>query len=340
MKLSLDQIKSITFGAVRVEEEADGIHFYRFTKEQEELYRTMREKSLLVKTFATSGICFRFRTDSAILSFCGQTTPGSTRSYFSFELFVDGEKIGGVDNFVPESYPKGKPNVPFPLGEFSAEFELGEGEKVVELYFPWSVSAALRDVILSDGATVTPLPREKKFLIFGDSITQGYDALYPTNKPMTRLAAHLGAEEINKAIGKEIYFPELADTKENFVPDLIFVTYGSNDWNFSTKEEFDLHCQTFYDNLKKNYPDVPTFMITPVWRKDQVESRPLGPIESVTEFLKKIAEEDKNRHLIFGIDLVEPKEELFADLRLHPNDEGFSFYYENLLSQFEAYGVF
>ena len=129
MKLTLEQIKSITFGAVRVEEEADGIHFYRFTKEQEELYRTMREKSLLVKTFATSGICFRFRTDSAILSFCGQTTPGSTRSYFSFELFVDGEKIGGVDNFVPESYPKGKPNVPFPLGEFSAEFELGEGEK-------------------------------------------------------------------------------------------------------------------------------------------------------------------------------------------------------------------
>lgn len=97
---------------------------------------------------------------------------------------------------------------------------------------------------------------------------------------------------------------ELADKKEDFSPDYIFVTYGSNDWNYSTKEEFLYNCRTFYDNLKKNYPDIPTFIITPVWRKDQVEERPPGSLESVTDFLKSVAAEEENRHVIFGAQLV------------------------------------
>ncbi len=339
MKLDIYEIRKITFGAVRVEEEKDGFHFYRFTKEQEELYRRERNEGLFNKTLATSGVCFRFKTDSSFFSVCGTTAKGSTRSYFSFELFVNGEKLGGWDNFSPDLYPEGKPNVPFPLGEFSQTFSLVEGEKEICLYFPWSVQAVLREVSLSDGAFVMPCGYPKKLLVFGDSITQGYDALYPSHKPITRLAEQLGAEEMNKAIGKEIYFPALADTKEDFSPDYIFVTYGSNDWNYSTKEEFLYNCRTFYDNLKKNYPNIPTFIITPIWRKDQIAERPLGAIESVTEFLEQIASEEENRHMICGLKLVPPDEKLFADLRLHPNDEGFDMYFKNLCSQLKKYGM-
>jgi len=333
MKLNLSQIKAITCGAVRVEEREDGFHFFRFTREQENLYQQLRSNDLYLKTLATSGICFRFKTDSAVFSFSGVSKKGSTRSYYSFELFVNGEKLGGVDNFVPAPYTQGNPRADFPLGDFSAEFELPEGENEICLYFPWSVEIVLNEVILSDGANITPAGFSKKLLVFGDSITQGYDALYPSNKPITRLAEYLEAEEVSKAIGKEIYFPELCGAKEDFTPDYIFVTYGTNDWNLSTKEEFLHHCSAFYANLKKNYPDVPTFIITPIWRKDQTEERPLGPIENITECLKEIAAEEKNRFIIRGAELVPPREELFADLRLHPNDKGFDLYYESLLSQ-------
>ena len=51
MKLDLDQIKAITAGAVRVQEEQDGIHFYRFTKEQfHHMWSTNSEMSMYILT--------------------------------------------------------------------------------------------------------------------------------------------------------------------------------------------------------------------------------------------------------------------------------------------------
>ncbi len=52
MKLNLSQIKDITLGAVRIEEIDNRIHFYRFTKAQEELYKN-RNANFYRKTFAT-----------------------------------------------------------------------------------------------------------------------------------------------------------------------------------------------------------------------------------------------------------------------------------------------
>ena len=38
MKLNFEQIKAISTGAVRFEEDESGIKFYRFTEEQEKFY--------------------------------------------------------------------------------------------------------------------------------------------------------------------------------------------------------------------------------------------------------------------------------------------------------------
>ena len=55
MNLNLSQIKEVPLGAVRIEEIENGIHFYRFNKEQELLYKN-RNEDFYKKTFATSGI--------------------------------------------------------------------------------------------------------------------------------------------------------------------------------------------------------------------------------------------------------------------------------------------
>ena len=71
---------------------------------------------------------------------------------------------------------------------------------------------------------------KKRILCFGDSISQGYDALYPSNQYTPQLAKLLDAEEYNKAIGGEIFRPELALARDDFEPEYITVAYGTNDW--------------------------------------------------------------------------------------------------------------
>lgn len=329
MYLNLSQIRNITTGAVRIEESENGICFKRFTREQEELYKN-RSDDFYMKTFATSGVRLLFRTNSKTLFLKAEVARGSSRSYFSFDVFVNGKKTDILDNFSNLRLPRDYTNISFPLGEISKKLYLGAGEKEICIYFPWSVSVILKELVLDDNFTIHPIKPSKKMLCFGDSITQGYDALYPSNKYITRLADMLDAEEYNKAIGGEVFFPQLASTKEDFEPDYIAVAYGTNDWNRCTKEEFTHNCKDFFYNLNKNYPKSKIFVLTPIWRKEMNEIRMFGKFESVAEIILEQAANYDNISVIHGFDFVPQNENLFADLRLHPNDDGFEYYYENL----------
>ena len=88
-------------------------------------------------------------------------------------------------------------------------FELPAGQHRVTVYFPWSAQTVVSEVHLSDGASIIPVEKNLKMLCFGDSITHGYDALYPSDKYITKIARMLDAQEYNKAIGGEIFFPKL-----------------------------------------------------------------------------------------------------------------------------------
>lgn len=329
MNLNLSQIRDITTGAVRIEEIDNNIHFYRFTKQQEELYKN-RSDDFYKKTFATSGIKICFHTNSQTLFLRTEITGGSSRSYFAFDVFVNGVKIDTLDNFSDIDIPQNYTTLNFPLGEFSKEFNLGVGEKEVCVYFPWSVKVILKEFIIDDNSFIKPVKPNKKMLCFGDSITHGYDALYPSNKYITKLADMLNAEEYNKAIGGEIFFPELAATREDFEPDYITVAYGTNDWNKCSKEELTHNYKDFLCNLSNNYPNAKIFVITPIWRKDMNESRLFGDFKSVGEIIQKQTAAFSNISVIQGFEFVPQNEDLFADLRLHPNNEGFEYYFENL----------
>ena len=329
MKLNLLQIREITTGAVRIEQIDNDIHFYRFTESQEELYKK-RNSDFYKKTFAASGIQMRFRTNSQTLLLSVDTASGSSRDYFSFDVFVNGEKIDLLKNFSEAELSANYTRNEFPLGNFSKKFCLGMGEKEVCIYFPWSVKVTLKECIIDDDSFIKPTKPGKKILVFGDSITHGYDALYPSNKYISKFANMLDAEEYNKAIGGEIFFPALAKTKEDFEPDYITVAYGANDWSRCTKEELAQNCKEFLYNLSNNYPNAKIFVITPIWRKDMTQKRPFGDFKSVGQVIKNQAAEFSNITVIQGFEFVPQDENLFADLRLHPNDKGFEYYFENL----------
>ena len=332
MKLNIDQIRAVCQGAVRIEEKAEGVHFYRFTGEQEELYR-LRSSALYEKALSTAGIKLCFETDSTSLFLKVNVTPGSSRSYFSIDVMVNGECAGHLDNFAEEEMPAAYTTVSCPMGEFSKDFSLGQGIKEVCIYLPWSMVPELQEISLDDGACVKPVRTKKKLLAFGDSITHGYDALRPSNRYIAKLAAKLGAEEVNKAIGGERFFPALAETKEPFSPDYITVAYGTNDWSGIELSEFRENCRAFYGALARNYPQAKIFAITPIWRKDSNSPRNCGEFSQIAKEIKAATKDYANIVCVEGYDFVPHEESYFADLRLHPNDAGFECYAQNLWEQ-------
>ena len=335
MKLNFNQIKEITTGAVLVSKEDGMISLKRFTQEQEELYKVTNQ-DFYNKTFSTAGIKFLFKTNSESLFLKLKTMISSSRKYFSVDIFVDGKPIGYIDNFSNIELPQNYTQMEFPLGDFSKKFQLGEGEKTVCVHLPWSVKTLIEEISIDDHAFCEGTKPKNKMIAFGDSITHGYDALRPSNRYVAKLANMLNAEEFNKAIGGECFFPELAKLRDSFMPDYITVAYGTNDWNVVDQETFKNKCKNFYTNISQIYPQAKIFAITPIWRKDMKEYRIFGSFGEVEKNIKNAVKGIKNITVISGIDFVPKEEKLFADLRLHPNDDGFEYYVENLYKEIKA----
>ena len=90
MKLTLDQIKAIAKGVVCVDEENGAVHFHRFNKKQEELYQA-RSADCYKKSYATSGVRLEFSTNSPTLLMEVEVASGSSRKYFSHDIYINGE---------------------------------------------------------------------------------------------------------------------------------------------------------------------------------------------------------------------------------------------------------
>jgi len=316
-------------GAVRIREENGLVRLFRFTEEQQALYKTV-SPNFYTKALSSAGMKLCFRTDSKRLLLKVVTEPGSTRSFFSYDVFVNGEAVGYLDNFSDDTLPKEYTKADFQLGEFYETFDLGDGVKTVTVYLPWSVSTAIREISIEDGAFIEPVRHEKKLLIFGDSITQGYDALRPSQRYASVFADNLGAEEINKAIGGEVFRPELARLSDSFQPDYIMVSYGSNDWSKTDQAVCRENSRSFYKALRDRYPAAQIFAITPIWRADCREFRPFGQFEQVEKLIQQAVTGLDNVTLIRGFDFVPKDISYFSDKRLHPNDQGFAHYANNI----------
>ena len=175
-------------------------------------------------------------------------------------------------------------------------------------------------------------------LIFGDSITHGYDALYPSHSYATRLATLLDADARNKGIGGEVFQPRLALTKEHdFAPDLITVAYGTNDWGHRDAQTLEMNLREFYRNLAQTYPNAKIFALSPVWRGKRSNPALCGkPFAWVDERIADVARELPNVTHIPGIDFVPHDPACYSPDILHPNDIGFATYAERAYHAIKA----
>lgn len=336
MQLTLKQIQSVTKGVAYITEETEGIFFHRFTKEQEHLYKSLKPWHFF-NTLAPAGVKLMFKTDSRRMRLKIKTKIGGSRQYFSVDVSVNGDIIGSILNFDEQNLVEDYVTAEYPCGEHMQEFSLGEGIKTICVYLPCSVTFYLQAVELDDGAILDPIPISRKLLAYGDSITQGYDALRSYNRYSGKLSEILGAEEFNKAIGGAGFFPELVALKENFVPDYVTVAYGTNDWNLREKAEFTYNCQKVYETLSNYYPNAQIFAITPIWRSDYEDAKKMGCFSTVEDTVRKVTEKLTNVVVISGLELVPHNSQYFADRWVHPNDDGFHFYFRNLYNEIKKY---
>lgn len=318
--LNFEQIKTLVHGAARVEEGDGKFSFFRFSVEQQELYR-ITSKDFYNKTFASSGISLEFDTDSENMSLSVLVSPGSSRHFFTHSILVNGKRIGELSGDVGDVR-----NVPY-----KKDFALGAGLKRVKIVFPWSVYSALSSLELDDGALVSPVVKPLKMIMYGDSITQGYDASYPENTYANRLAKFFNAEARNKGIGGEQFFAGFGKIKENFKPDIITVAYGTNDWRHAKKEKFLSSCKFFFENIRNNYPDAKIVALTPVWRADINNEQLFGePLSFVADYIKQISNEVRDMTVIDCSDFIPHDLKYYQTDGLHPLDSGFEQYAEAL----------
>lgn len=317
MKLSFEQLASIARGVDRVEETPDGVQFFRMSASHKQYFLHYNNIEKANKTDSTAGVKLAFYTDSQSLKFSAKFTDGSSRLYAYFDICENGAMIahGGSD----------KEN------EAQMEVKLLAGESLVEIYFPWSKGVIMTSFELDDGATVKPYARPKTLVAYGDSITHGYDAIYPSLSYVNRLGNLLDADVHNRGIGGDTFSPELVrrDTVEN--PDFVTVAYGTNDWSMCTLERFEQSARSFFALLHEKYPKSRIFAIAPIWRGDsERETAMARPISDVYHLLCEYTKEYDHIHVVNGWNFLPHLPEFFADKILHPNDQGFGPYAENL----------
>ena len=313
MKLTKKDIESIAQGALRVEENEQGeICLYRFTEKQMALYARVNT-GFYEKSFGTAAMRLEMDTDADTLDLHYRTFAASSRRFYYFDVFLDGVM---VKHFGHEDIKEAVSTL---------HVELPAGTHRVCIYFPNLAAAVIRSLELSDGATFTPIKKDRKLLAFGDSITQGYDAKFASQSYVNLLADKLGAEVVDQGIGGEIFRPELVDADMPYKPDIVTVAYGTNDWSGQTRERTVECANAFYANVRAAFPNAKIFAITPIWRADDHRVTKVGKFEEGRQIVRDAATAIAAT-VIEGDGMIPHLREVCSDAYLHPNDYGFKFY--------------
>ncbi len=319
------QLRAAARGVLAVRSTPEGYRFDRFTPTQTEAFYRRSER-LGIKCTTAAGARLDFHTDADLLQFSyADMVCTSDRLFGYFDVYCNDALLLHC----------GTPDASSPTSA-TWQVTLPEGENRVQIYFPTLASFALASLSLSDGAHVRFCPPQRRILLHGDSITQGYDARFPSQTYAARLSRYYDAEIFNQAIGAACFYPEVIEriTPEN--PDFILIAYGTNDWQMKDASAFAQDAKAFFHKMADLYPGVPTFQILPIWRTDLEEVFPnAGDFMECRQLLAQWARAE-GITVLDDYALVPHDPALLADGYLHPNDEGFAFYARNLCRMLDA----
>ena len=319
MQADIELVRKITRGALTIEALDGAIVFHRFTEKQRRVYES--NHGYWLKTFADAGIRLEFTTDARSFLFGGAVEAASTRDFYFFDISVNGALVRHVGSHALHEQP-----------DFEFETALPEGTNRVTVYLPGLAKVLLKRLDFAGATKVEPVEKKRRIICYGDSITQGYDARYPSLAYTNIIADMLDAEVVNKAIGGDRFNPELAAQPDAGRFDLAIVGYGTNDWSHELREVLKDKSERFFDLVTRNYPGTPVCAILPLWRRDWTRVTDVGTFAEGHAIIRAAAERHPSITIVNGWELLPHLESCVSD-GLHPNDFGFQFMARNLLKQ-------
>ena len=327
-------------GAVRLVRRSDGlITPSRFFAKQA---RTLADLGRGHRAQATAGIAIDFVTTGDEVSFdcevLGKIDTYSRMYEETMALAPAGmaPEAGAMDciDVVVEGH--GRYLVPVRSGRIEVPFENPWGQACeVRIVLPCMMSVAVGNLFTN--GSLEPAPERGYMLILGDSIFQGFTAGRPSMTIGAQLAHGLGLDMINQAVAGYIFDERtlrgIGQLREQ-PPECIIVAYGTNDWGrVRSASALRSAARAYLERLNRAFPEVPTYVVSPLWRADKDEPAPSGKrLGWMHKMLAKAADGLKNMHVIRGFDLLPHDAAYMADGRLHPNAQGATIVAERLLA--------
>lgn len=330
MILTLQELTAITKGCLSIRETDSGFLFQRMTDRQ--LAAVDHIERYRMRARFPAGVRLDFLTDASAISFDYNILEfDPNRDFFGIDLYVDDVMVHTLCE---------KP-IAHKMGCFSCELGAlidGRTMRHIVLYLPISAIFAVSSVVLRDAARLERGPDEDGVLLcYGDSITQGYDALHPSLGYAAILARSLGLGLLNQAISGYVFDPATIDPAQVPTPRRVLVAYGTNDWtNKASLEEVRRDMDRYLDALVDAFPACRIDLILPIWRGDCQEVTAVGRFFQVLEALESSAQRRPRIHIWNGQLAVPHCTEFFADGSLHPNDTGMLLYAQWLLPRLKG----
>ncbi len=311
MKLSFEQIKSVTVGAVRIWQEDEEIRFSKCTQKQVDAWYAL-QPILGERAETTTGVRLDLHTSSRSFTF---TAPRGSK----FEVYINNtlRHIADITKAPERTYTV----------RLDGEYE----ENRITLIFPAHELGTLSSVTIDYDATLTPHKFDRKLLFIGDSITQGWDSGYDSLSYAYRTSRFFNADSVIHGVGGGYFHESIVDSALTYEPDAVIIAFGTNDWHvYKSIDTLREQSQKFLDGICKQYAGKPIIGISPIWRGDTDRTDPAaGSFEDVCRLVKEQIV-SHGMHLVDGMTLTPHLSAFFADVVLHPNALGFGIYAETL----------
>lgn len=321
MELTFEQIISAANGIVRTEQNDLGLELHRFTREQEAFFH--KTHPLYCNSYFFNGY----------FSKNCRTCAGVTLDFISdAKTFkIDFGKIECVElkDPLPQMFDL------YIDDEFVESYEINNeilyessGEKHrFTLHFPHFAFPIISKVELGEATVFKPLKKKIDILFLGDSITHGARTFHPSNTYVMRVARNLDIAIVNQGNSGFVYD---ADSVEKVCdPKIVVTAYGINDFMKKNLQMLESDTAEFIKKVKALYPNSRIVSILPLWTAWDGEDENFKKDESAC--LKKVYEEYSD-YIIDGRSLI-PHDEKYLYDKVHPNDEGFKYYGNNLTKE-------
>ena len=319
MKLNNEQIISCANGVIRTEQNELGIELHRFSREQEGFfYKThplFCKESFFNGYFGkncrcTAGVSLDFETDAKEIEISfGKVEYTNNVTEQFLDLYVDKEYVKSFST------------------NDDIKYKASGKKQEYTLYFPTYSFPIVSGVELKDATIFNPIKKEIDILFMGDSITQGASKeVKPSNTYVMRVARGLNKGILNQGNSGFIY--DKGAIEKVCDPKIIITAYGINDYFRKTDSQLEIYAIEFLEKLRETYKTSKIVSILPLWSMcDEEDTVFVGK----REILKKVYEQYSD-YIVDGQKMIEHNREVLADA-VHPNEEGFKQYGENLLKE-------